>query len=139
MLFSHTPYSIKVSVRITSPHTLISVTMCNRPQRYKPMPENIFKVPTAVNIQIMVYLVWLLRYQHFRGICCPHLQDWRDPESGGSSSSNMSVPVYQTTRHHFTEDPDPYAEHLIQCFPNKLCYRNLFIMGRGEKNQTNKN
>ena len=128
VLFSHTPHSIKLSVRIPSPHTLICVTtcMCDRWHCYKPMPENIFKVLTAVNIQIMVYLVWLFRYQRFRGTCCHHLQDWRDPENGGSSSSNTSVPVYQTICHHITEDPDLYADCLIR-FPNTLCCRNLFI------------
>ena len=140
VLFCCTSYSIKVSVRISSPHTLISVTMCDRSHCYKPMPENIFKVLTAVNIQIIVYLVWLLRYQRFRGTCCPHLQDWRDPENGGSTSSNMSVAVYETTCHHITEDPNPYADCPIQCFPNTLCCRNLFIgEGGGADTQTNKN
>jgi len=88
-VFSCTPYSIKVSVRIPSPHTLISVSMCNRSHCYKPMPENIFKVLTAVNIQIMVYLVWLLRYQHFRGTCCPHLQQFLQ-YVGSSLPDNMS-------------------------------------------------
>lgn len=147
VLFSCTPYSIKVSVRIPSTHTLISVTMCDRLHCYKPMPENIFKVLTAVNIQIVVYLVWLLRYQRFRGTCCLHLQDWGDPENGGSSSSNMSVPFYQTKFHHITEDPDPYADCLIQHFPNfpnTLCCRTLFIFfwvggGGHTDTQTNKN
>lgn len=132
--FSCTPHSIKLSVRIPSPHTLISVTMCDRSRCYKPMPEDIFKVLTVVNILIMVYLIWLFRYQHFRGTCCPHLQDGEIQKmNGGSSSSNMLVQVYQTTCH-ITEDPDPYADCLIEHFPNKLCLGNLtplFFFGGG--------
>jgi hypothetical protein len=52
VLFSRTPHSIKLSVRIPSPRTLICVTMCDRSHCYKPMPENIFKVLTAVMLKI---------------------------------------------------------------------------------------
>lgn len=127
VLFSRTPYSIKVSVRITSPHTLISVTMCNRPHCYKPMPENIFNVPTTVNIQIMVYLVWLLKYQHFRVTCCPHLQrSWKRRQQflqyvSTSLLNNMSS---------LHRRPWSICWTSNSMFPT-LCYRNLFIMGGG--------
>jgi hypothetical protein len=50
----------------------------------------------------------------------------------------MSVPVYQTTYQHITENPNPYADCTIQSFPNTLCCRNLFIWGGGGREEEKK-